>query len=123
MTQPDLEAKLRETKIRGGFEIRSYQDRLGRYLWLNDEAIAHIVEAFEAAGYVKKEWRSSGTVNGERYEHLEVMTGQEWYERYIGEDEHTDPKHDPGYQYYKGRNDLRAEIRVGIERAAHIGDK
>lgn len=37
-----------------------------------------IKQAFKDAGYVQKEWRSSGMVNGERYEFKEVLTKEEW---------------------------------------------
>lgn len=38
----------------------------------------------------------------------------ELVEEIIGEDENTDRTKDPGYQYYHGRNDLRAEQRKAL---------
>lgn len=52
------------------------------------EEIAAIHKAYKDAGYVQKEWRSTGTINGQQFEHKEVMTGQEFLYRFTKEWEH-----------------------------------
>lgn len=69
-----------------------------------DDSLSKIRQAFKEAGYVQKEWRSVGTVNGERFEHIDVYTpaklgfepvpkgtfaelktGRGWYDRFTEE--------------------------------------
>jgi hypothetical protein len=66
--------------------VRACDDpKCNHWIYTIPDAQAAIHKVFKDAGYVQKEWRSTGTINGQRFEHKEVLTGAEWLERFTKE--------------------------------------